>query len=100
LHAVAVPAPTAVVATVEITHIHRGHFGLHTVTQVPPIAGGAGSVTKFEAKIGRKFTYKGKSASYLTASCPTGHYFTEGSVLFSDGTTASLAHILPCTPIE
>jgi hypothetical protein len=95
---VAVPAPTAVVATVKINHIHRGHFGLHTVTQIPKIANGAGSVTKFKLTINRRFNYRGNKESYLTASCPTGHYYTEGEVLFADGTNLELIHVLPCTP--
>jgi hypothetical protein len=93
-----VPAPTAVVVPVELTHIHRGHFGLHTFTKVPAIAGGYGSVTKAKFRIYRRFAYKGKEESYLTGSCPTGHYFTKGKVLFSDGTTLGLTHALPCTP--
>ncbi|MBA3864909.1 MAG: hypothetical protein H0X42_00950 [Solirubrobacterales bacterium] len=95
---VSVPAPTAVVASVELTHIHRGHFGLHAVAEIPPIAGGAGSVTKFRITIGRTFTYRGRKESYLTASCPTGHYFAEGKVQFSDGTALKVTHDLPCTP--
>jgi len=99
IHAyVDVPTPTAIVATVKITRIHRGRYGIHTVTQVPVITGGAGSVTAFKVRIGRRFTFKGKKQSYLTASCPTGHYFTEGEVTFSDGTKMGLTHILPCTP--
>ncbi len=96
---VAVPAPTAVIAKVKITRIHRGHFGMHTVTRVPEIAGGAGSVTKFKITINRTFTYKGKKESYLTASCPTGHYYAEGQVQFTGGTTLTITHVLPCTPI-
>jgi hypothetical protein len=95
---VAVPAPTAVIATVKITRIHRGHYGIHTVAQIPAIAGGAGSVIKFKLTIGRKFTYKGKKESYLTASCPTGLYYTEGNILFAGGITLQGTHILPCTP--
>jgi len=95
---VAVPAPTAVIATVKITRIHRGHYGIHTVSQIPAIAGGAGSVIGFKLTIGRKFTYRGKQESYLTASCPTGRYYTEGHILFDDGTALNGTHILPCTP--
>lgn len=90
--------PTAVVVKVEITRIHRGHFGLRAVAEIPSIAGGAGSATEFEFTIGRKFTYSGRKQSFLTASCPTGSYYTEGEVLFSDGTTMGLKHVLPCTP--
>jgi hypothetical protein len=96
---VAVPAPTAVIVTVELTRIHRGHYGIHAVAQIPRIAGGAASVTKFKLTINRTFTYKGKKESYLTASCPTGHYYAEGKVQFSDGTRLGITHILPCTPM-
>jgi hypothetical protein len=95
---VAVPAPTAVIATAKISRIHRGHYGIHTVTQIPVIAGGAGSAIKVKITIGRKFTYKGKKESYLTASCPTGNYYTEGEILFSDESVLKGVHILPCTP--
>lgn len=93
-----VPAPTAVIATVKLTRIHRGHFGIHMVAEIPRIAGGAGSVTKFRLTIDRKFTYKGKKESYLTASCPTGLYYAEGKVQFADDTTLEVTHALPCTP--
>src|ERR1700709_932574 len=69
-----VPAPPAVVATARITHIHRGHFGLHTVSSIPKIAGGAGSVTGFKLTIDRTFAYKGEKRRYPTAKCPTGAY--------------------------
>jgi hypothetical protein len=95
---VKVPAPTAVVATVKLTHIHRGHFGLHADAQIPAIAGGAGSVTRYKITIDRTFTYKGRKKSYLTASCPTGHYFAEGKVQFGDDITLHVSHALPCTP--
>lgn len=93
-----VPAPTAVIVPVKITAIARGHYGLHADAKIPPITGGAGSVTKFKLTIGRTFTYKGRRQSYLTASCPTGTYFAEGKVRFSDETTLKITHALPCIP--
>jgi hypothetical protein len=93
-----VPAPTAVIVPVEITRINRGHYGIHVVAQVPVITGGAGSVIKFTITIDRKFTYKGKRESYLTASCPTGLYYTEGHIIFAGGDTLQGTHILSCTP--
>jgi hypothetical protein len=95
---VAVPTPTAVTVAVKITRIHRGHYGLNTVIQVPPIAGGAGSVTRFKLTIDRKFTHEGRGQSYLTASCPTGRNFVKGEVLFADDTELHLARTLACTP--
>jgi hypothetical protein len=99
LHAyVDVPAPTAIVVPATITRIHRGRFGLHIAAKVPKIAGGAGSPTRFELKIGRRFTYKGRKKSFLTASCPTGRWVTKGQVVFADGTQTGLTHVFPCTP--
>jgi hypothetical protein len=94
-----VPAPTAVVATVEITRIDRGHYGIHAVSEVPAIAGGAGSVIRFRLSIDRKFTYRGRHESYLSASCPTGSYYTEGHILFAGGAALQGVHVLPCTPL-
>lgn len=93
-----IPAPSAVVATVEITKISRGRFGIHAVAAVPEIAGGAGSVTHFELDLGRRFTYRGEERSYLTASCPSGKYYAEAQALFEDGTVLHISHVLPCTP--
>lgn len=93
-----VPAPTAVVVPTKITRESKGRYGMHTVTEIPPIAGGAGSPIGFDLRLGRKFTYRGHSESYLTASCPTGVYYTEGHVDFSDGTVLHVTHPLPCTP--
>jgi hypothetical protein len=95
---VAVPAPTAVIATAKLTKIQRGRYGTHVVAKIPPIAGGFGSVTKFKLTIKRSFTYKSKKRSYLTASCPTGHYYTEGEVGFAGGTALAITHVLPCSP--
>lgn len=95
---ITVPVPAAIVTTVKITQIPRGPYGIHTVSKIPVIAGGAGSVTKFNLRVGRKFTYKGEKKSFLTASCPTGHYLTKGRVLFDDDTLIKITHVLPCTP--
>lgn len=95
-----VPAPTAVVVETRITKERRGRYGMHSVTKIPPIAGGAGSPIGIDLKLGRKFSYKGRPTSYLTASCPTGVYFTHGHVDFSDGSVLHVTHPLPCTPTE
>jgi hypothetical protein len=99
LHAyVDVPAPTAIVMKATVAHIHRGRFGLHLATRIPKIAGGAGSATAFELKVGRRFTYKGEKKSLLVAGCPTGSWITRGRVSFDDGTDLGLTHVFTCTP--
>ena len=99
LHAyVNVPAPTAIVVPATVTRIHDGPFGLRIQATVPKIAGGAGSVTKFGLKVGRKFTYKGKKKSFLTASCPNGVWIAKGEAKFVDDTVLHISHPFPCTP--
>jgi hypothetical protein len=100
LHAyVDVPAPTAIVTTAKVSRIHKGRFGLEVLASIPKIAGGAGSVTKFELKVGRTFTYGGAKRSLLTANCPDGHYETKGQATFSDGTQIGVDHVFPCTSL-
>lgn len=93
-----VPAPTAIVTTVVISKIHHGRYGLKSVATVPKIAGGSGSPTSFDLTVNRKFTYKGKKVSYLTAKCPDGHLDAHGKAIFADGTSAEGSIIRKCTP--
>lgn len=99
LHAyVNVPAPTAIVVKATVTRIDRGRFGLHIAAKIPRIAGGSGSPTMFDLRVGRKYTYKGKKKSFLVAGCPTGTWITKGSVLFDDGSRLGITHPFSCTP--
>jgi hypothetical protein len=99
LHAyVDVPAPTAVIVKATVTRIHDGPFGLRLQAQVPKVAGGYGSATKFDLKIGRRFTYKGRRKSFLVAGCPTGRWETKGRLRFADATRLSFSHVFACTP--
>jgi hypothetical protein len=93
-----VPAPTAVVTTVKITKTHGGRYGYQAVAQIPVIAGGSGSITKFNFNVDRKFTYQGEQESYLAAKCPTGRYFTELQAAFRDGSSLQGTVTRPCTP--
>jgi hypothetical protein len=99
IHAyVPVPAPTAVIATAKVSRVHEGRFGLHAMVDVPQIAGGSGSVTAFDLKLSRRFTYRGEQRSFLTARCPTGTYELKGEVSFYGGMTMNVRHDLPCIP--
>lgn len=99
LHAyVDVPAPTAVIVRATVTRIHQGRYGLLLKAHVPKVAGGAGSATAFDLKIGRRYTYKGRKKSFLSASCPTGSWATKGNLLFSNRTRVGFTHLFTCTP--
>jgi hypothetical protein len=93
-----VPAPTAIVVKATIARIHQGPYGLRIQARVPRIAGGSGSVTHFELKVGRRYTYRGRSKSFLEAGCPTGTWRVKGHAEFADGTELGLTHLFSCTP--
>jgi hypothetical protein len=98
IHAyITVPVPAAIVTTVKIKKIHNGRYGLLATAKIPKIAGGAGSVTSFSLKIDKKFAYKGKKVSVLTAKCPDGKLQAHATAVFDDGTRASAEVIRTCT---
>jgi hypothetical protein len=98
IHAyITVPTPAAVVTTLKIKKIHHGRYGLLTTATIPKIAGGSGSVTSFSLKIDKKFNYKGKKVSVLTAKCPDGKIQAHATAIFDDGTRASAEILRTCT---
>ncbi|HEX3240536.1 MAG TPA: hypothetical protein VHR18_10435 [Solirubrobacterales bacterium] len=98
IHAyITVPIPSAIVTTVKIKKINKGRYGLLSTASVPVIAGGAGSVETFSLKIDKKFTYKGKRVSVLSAKCPDGKLQAHGTAVFRDGTRLSADFVRSCT---
>lgn len=91
------PISGAIVTTVKIKKIKRGRYGLKSVATIPKIANGSGSVTSFDLKIGKTYTYKGKKVSVLSAKCADGKLQAFASAIFADGTKASAGIIRTCT---
>jgi hypothetical protein len=91
------PISGAIVTPVKIQKISKGRYGLKSVATIPKIANGSGSVTSFDLKIGRTYTYKGKKVSVLSAKCADGKLQASATAKFSDGTTASAPIIRTCT---
>lgn len=83
-----VPTPAAIVSTVKIRKIHNGRYGLESVSTIPKIAGGSGSVTAFNLTINKK--------GVLLAKCPDGKIQAHGTAVFSDGTRASAEFLRTC----
>jgi hypothetical protein len=71
---ITVPVPSAVVTTVTIKKVKKGRYGLSTVSKIPVIAGGSGSVLTFDIKFHRTYKYKGKKQSYFLARCTDGKF--------------------------
>ena len=89
---VTTPVQTTFVLPLTISHRAQGRFGTVLSAKVPTLAGGLGSVTKIDLTIGRNYTYRGQSRSFISASCPApagfpGAPFTlaRGSFYFAGG---------------
>jgi hypothetical protein len=88
------PITTAIVTTVKIK---KSGSGLKSVTTVPKIAGGSGSVTDFSLKIDKKFTYKGQKHSVLSAKCIGGKIQAHVTSKFYDNSQLSADVLRTCT---
>lgn len=64
---VRVPRPSAIVAVVEIT---RKGSALQTISKIPVIAGGSGSLLDFKFTLGKTYAYEGEKVGYFEARCP------------------------------
>jgi hypothetical protein len=100
-----VPTPTALVATMKFdNNIDAGRYGVRAILELPVIAGGSGSVTGFDIKAGRNYTYRGFKKSYILGQCPDGQLQVKGTTTFKDEVgdgedqTISIKLTLPCTP--
>jgi len=92
-----VPAPTTFVTTAVIGK-GKGPYGISARVKVPTITSGQGSLIGFKAKINKKFSYKGKRQSVLTATCKSGTLRARGDFIFAQGPKLSGSVTRSCTP--
>ena len=94
------PAPVSETYAVVVPIERRqGPYGYKVTIDVPPIAGGAGTLTHLDGKIGREFRSGGAERSYVSARCLDGILETRGHFLFSDSTVIDGVVYKPCTPL-
>jgi hypothetical protein len=86
------PVQTTFILPLQISHREGGQFGTALSAKIPTLAGGLGSVTQIDLRIGRTYTYRGERRSFLSASCAAPSGFTvgifplaRGSFFFADG---------------
>jgi hypothetical protein len=85
LHArTTVPAAQTFVISVPIDR-RGGAYRYRATVDVPPIAGGFGSITHLDVKVGRRYTFHGSKRSYAAARCGDGIFRTHGRFTFADG---------------
>lgn len=86
------PVRTTFILPLKISRQGKGQFGTLFSARIPTLAGGLGSVTEIDLRIGRTYSYRGQRHSFLSASCaaPAGFpgasfSLARGSFFFADG---------------
>jgi hypothetical protein len=92
-----VPGPVTFVTPIEIQKVHDGRYGFKVVAEIPKIAGGYGIPLYGRLSIGREWQYKGKTLSYVNASCPDGRLQAKILSVFKDGTSLQGTLFKTCT---
>jgi hypothetical protein len=91
------PISETYVVVIPIERRH-GTYGYRTAFDVPPIAGGLGSLTHIDAKIGRMYRAGGAQRSYVSARCSDYILQTQGYFSFADGTVIYGSAFKTCRP--
>jgi hypothetical protein len=78
------PVRVTLVIPLKISH-GAGRFGTVLTTNVPTLAGGFGSITQLQLKIGRRYSYGGVRRSYLSAACAAPEGFPGATFTFARG---------------
>lgn len=82
---IARPVRVTLVIPLKITR-RAGKFGTVLTTNVPPLVGGAGSITELQLQVGRTYAYRGSRHSYLSAACAAPAGFPGAVFSFARGT--------------
>lgn len=91
------PTQTTIVLEGVVTRYNKQGFGPRLDVNIPLLAGGAGALTGFEVKIFKKFSYKGKLRSYVSATCSSKKWKFRGQFVFKDGESLTPAASGKCS---
>ena len=78
------PQPETFLIVVPIEK-RAGGFRYRATIDVPPIAGGFGSLVHIDGTLGRRYRFHGARRSYVSARCSDGVLQTHGRFTFADG---------------
>jgi hypothetical protein len=98
LHAYATePALVAYIFSGVVSNYNKEGYGSRFEVDFPSIFGGSGVLTEFNLKIDKKFTYKGKERSLISAKCPSSKKLkTRVAFNYSDGETITVPSTQSC----
>lgn len=85
IHGLAIRPPTVVVLPFLI-HLRPGRFGTVLTAHLPANLGPWPRLARFEMNLHRRYTYRGRQRSYVSASCPLGKRVPFGIFSFAKAT--------------
>jgi len=91
------PIQTTLVLVGAVSNFNKEGYGPRLDVSIPLIAGGQGAITGFHVKIFKKFRYKGKLRSYVSATCATTKLKARGKFVFKDGESLTPALTGKCS---
>jgi hypothetical protein len=91
------PIQTTLVLIGTVTNFNKEGYGPRLDVQIPLIAGGTGALTNFQVTISKKWTYKGKKVSFVSAECDNKKFKTRSVFTYLDGQSLEALHTQSCT---
>lgn len=83
------PLQTTLVLVGTVSKFNKQGYGPRLDLEVPKIAGGTGALTDFQVKIDKRWRYKGKQVSFISAKCSNSKKLkARGAFTFIDGESA------------
>jgi hypothetical protein len=90
------PVQTTAILAGAVLNLNKEGFGPRLDLEVPLIAGGTGALTEFQVTINKKYRYKGKQRSFVSAKCTSGKLKARGAFTFKDGETLTAFSTQTC----
>jgi hypothetical protein len=75
----------------------KSPYGKTLFVTVPPLGGGAGSITEFQTTIDKTFKQKGKTVGYTSAQCAKKSLEIRADFTFTDGSKNTATNSTKCT---
>jgi hypothetical protein len=92
------PLQTTLVLVGTVSNLNKEGYGPRLDLEVPLLAGGTGALTNFQVTINKKFTYKGKKQSYVSAKCTSKKLKARAAFTYKDGEVLTAFATQSCTP--
>lgn len=91
-----VPAPKTLLVPIAVEAVNKGRYGFRLEVAIPELAGGYGTPTLAEAKLGKTRTRAGRKVGYLNAYCSGGRLQVKGKLSFQNGDLFPALLTSPC----